>query len=139
MTHIQIIALSGLILTVALLYWAGYLIGRSNGREAGIEEGKGVAEADNARALRELTTALKYLRADNQRLAQQHKHLQDSHTLKPANRQTLLAIADLLRIAADTFSAFKTGKKLERDSRSLRDQALAMAALVEPAAQEKAA
>lgn len=139
MTHIQIIALIGLILTVALLYWAGYLIGRSNGRAAGIEEGKAVAEADNARALRELTTALKFVRADNQRLAELHERLQESQTLKPAHQQSLLAIADLLRIAADTFSAFKTGKKLERDSRSLRDQALAMAALVEPAAQEEAA
>ncbi|NMZ26027.1 hypothetical protein HBO40_00230 [Pseudomonas protegens] len=139
MTHIQIIALIGLILTVALLYWAGYLIGRSNGRAAGIEEGKAVAEADNARALRELKTALKFVRADNQRLAELHERLQDSQALKPAHRQTLLAIADLLRIAADTFSAFKTGKKLERDSRSLRDQALAMAALVEPAAKEDAA
>ncbi|MGZ0703290.1 hypothetical protein [Pseudomonas piscis] len=139
MTHIQIIALIGLILTVALLYWAGYLIGRSNGREAGIEEGKAVAEADNARVLRELKTALKFVRANNQRLAKLYERLQDSQTLKPAHRQTLLAIADLLRIAADTFSAFKTGKKLERDSRSLRDQALAMAALVEPAAQEEAA
>ncbi|MDK1394812.1 hypothetical protein [Pseudomonas protegens] len=139
MTHIQIIALIGLILTVALLYWVGYLIGRSNGRAAGIEEGKAFAEAGNARALRELTTALKFVRADNQRLAELHERLQDNQTLKPAHRQTLLAIADLLRIAADTFSAFKTGKKLERDSRSLRDQALAMAALVEPAAQEKAA
>ncbi|WMN15384.1 hypothetical protein QL104_18645 [Pseudomonas piscis] len=139
MTHIQIIALIGLILTVALLYWAGYLIGRSNGRAAGVEEGKAVAEADNARALRELKTALKFVRADNQRLAELHERLHDSQTLKPAHRQTLLAIADLLRIAAETFSAFKTGKKLERDSRSLRDQALAMAALVEPAAQEEAA
>ena len=139
MTYIQIIALIGLILTVALLYWAGYLIGRSNGRAAGIEEGKAVAQADNARALRELKTALKFVRADNQRLAELHKNLQDSQVLKPAHRQTLLAIADLLRIAAETFSAFKTGKKLERDSRSLRDQALVMAALVEPAEKEEAA
>ncbi|BAQ75276.1 uncharacterized protein POS17_3582 [Pseudomonas sp. Os17] len=139
MTHIQIIALIGLILTVALLYWAGYLIGQSNGRAAGVEEGKAVAEADNARALRELKTALKFVRADNQRLAELHERLQDSQTLKPVHRHTLLAIADLLRIAAETFSAFKTGKKLERDSRSLRDQALAMAALVEPAAKEEAA
>ena len=139
MSHIQIIALIGLILTVALLYWAGYLIGRSNGRAAGIEEGKAVAEADNARALRELKTALKFVRADNQRLAELHERLQDSQPLTPVHRQTLLAIADLLRIAAETFSAFKTGKKLERDSRSLRDQALAMAALVEPALKEEAA
>lgn len=139
MTHIQTIALIGLILTVALLYWAGYLIGRSNGRAAGIEEGKAVAEADNARALRELKTALKFVRADNQRLAELHERLQDSQPLKPVHRQTLLAIADLLRIAAETFSAFKTGKKLERDSRLLRDQAVAMAALLEPVAKEEAA
>lgn len=139
MNHLQIAALLGLILTVALLYWAGYLIGRGNGREAGIEEGKTVAQADNARALRELKTALKYLQADNQRLAQLHKNLQDSQALKPAHRQTLLAIAELLRIAAETFSAFKTGKKLERDSRSLRDKALAMTDLLESSAMEDAA
>ena len=54
-------------------------------------------------------------------------------------RQTLLDIADKLRIAAETFSAFRTGKKLERDSLTLRDQALAMAALLDPAAPEMAA
>jgi hypothetical protein len=54
-------------------------------------------------------------------------------------RQTLLAIAEKLRIAAETFSAFRTGKKLERDSLALRDQALSMAALLEPATQEDAA
>lgn len=50
------------------------------------------------------------------------------------SRKTLLEIAEKLRIAAETFSAFRTGKKLERDSLSLRDQALAMAALLDPVA-----
>jgi hypothetical protein len=54
-------------------------------------------------------------------------------------RQTLLAIAEKLRIAAETFSAFRTGKKLELDSLALRDQALSMAALLEPVAQVDAA
>jgi hypothetical protein len=44
-----------------------------------------------------------------------------------------------LRIAAETFSAFRTGKKLERDSIALREQVLAMAALLEPAIQVDAA
>ncbi|MFL1524189.1 hypothetical protein [Pseudomonas sp. O230] len=44
-------------------------------------------------------------------------------------------IAEKLRIAAETFSAFRTGKKLERDTIELRDQALAMAALLDPATQ----
>ncbi|MNY54001.1 hypothetical protein D3C86_1898140 [compost metagenome] len=55
------------------------------------------------------------------------------------DRQILLDIAEKLRIAAETFSAFRTGKKLERDTLALRDQALAMAALLEPVAQEEAA
>lgn len=54
-------------------------------------------------------------------------------------RLTLLEIADKLRIASETFSAFRTGKKLERDTCTLRDQALAMGALLEPAEQESAA
>ena len=51
-------------------------------------------------------------------------------------RQTLLAIAEQLRIAAETFAAFRTGKKLERDTLSLRDQALVMATLLVPAPEE---
>lgn len=39
----------------------------------------------------------------------------------------------------ETFSAFRTGKKLERETRTLRDQALAIAALLEQAKQEDAA
>ena len=59
--------------------------------------------------------------------------------LGEAERQTLLAIAEQLRIAAETFSAFRTGKKLERDTVALRDQALAMAGTLEREAQESAA
>ncbi|RMT26473.1 hypothetical protein ALP50_05327 [Pseudomonas syringae pv. spinaceae] len=39
----------------------------------------------------------------------------------------LIDIAEKLRIAAETFSAFRTGKKLGRDCLTLRQQALQMA------------
>jgi hypothetical protein len=109
MTAIQICALIGLIIGAALLYWTGYRGGLINGRIEGIDEGKAIQQSDNSEAIRSL------------------------------ERETLLAIAEKLRVAAETFSAFRTGKKLERDSLALRDQALYMAALLEPSAQEEAA
>lgn len=139
MTAIQICALIVLIILVGLTYWAGYRGGLIDGRIEGIDEGKAIQQADNSESIREL-----------QRLANQwHDHYRsiyarytlalEASKLGEAERQTLLDIAEKLRIAAETFSAFRTGKKLERDTLALRDQALAMAALLEPAAQEDAA
>ena len=53
-------------------------------------------------------------------------------------RETVVAIAGQRRVAAETFAAFRTAKKLERETVALREQALAMAALLEPAKQEVA-
>ncbi|CAN7663272.1 hypothetical protein [Pseudomonas sp. LjRoot263] len=139
MTAIQICALITIIIAAALLYWIGYRSGLADGRTEGIKEGKDAHLADSAKTIRELEASLQFIRADHQRLAQHCKKLKDSTVLREEHHLILLEIAEKLRIAAETFSAFKTGKKLERDSRLLRDKALAMANLLEPSAPEVAA
>lgn len=139
MTAIQICALIALVILAGLLVWAGYIMGRTDGMSAGIKQSDDILRAESAKTIRELRASLELIKADHAHLAQFSKRLQQALTLGNSERQTLLDIAEKLRIAADTFAAFRTGKKLERDTRPLRDQTLAMAALLEPAEQESAA
>lgn len=132
MTPIQIGALIILIALAALLLWGGYIIGRSDGLETGLREGEDIQRAASAKTIRELRASLQFIRADHDRLAQTCKPLEAAPLFGPAEHQTLVAIGELLRIAAETFSAFRTGKKLERDARSMGEQALAMAAQLQP-------
>lgn len=139
MTAVQICALIALITLAGLLVWAGYFMGHSDGMSAGRKESDDILRAESAETIRELRASLDFIKADHAHLAQFSKRLQQALALGEPERQTLLDIADKLRIAAETFAAFRTGKKLERDTRTLRDQALAIAALLEPANQENAA
>ncbi|WP_415764921.1 hypothetical protein [Pseudomonas sp. ZB1P45] len=139
MTAIQICALIGLIVGAALLYWTGYRGGLIDGRIEGIDEGKAIQQSDNSEATRNLEHSLLHVRADRMQLYAHYERALAASKLGDQERQSLLAIAEKLRIAAETFSAFRTGKKLERDSLALRDQALSMAALLEPVTQEDAA
>jgi len=139
MTAIQICALIGLIIGAALLYWTGYRGGLIDGRIEGIDEGKAIQQSDNSQALRSLEDSLHQVRAERLQLYARYERALAASKLGEQGHQTLLAIAEKLRIAAETFSAFRTGKKLERDSLALRNQALSMAALLEPAIQEDAA
>lgn len=139
MTAIQICALIALIILAGLLVWAGYFIGHSEGMSASRKESDDILRAESAKTIRELRATLDFIKADHAHLAQFSKRLQQALTLGEPERQTLLDIAEKLRIAAETFAAFRTGKKLERETRALRDQALAIAALLEPADQESAA
>jgi len=139
MTAIQICALIGLIIGAALLYWTGYRGGLIDGRIEGIDEGKAIQQSDNSEAISSLEHSLHQVRAERMQLYAHYERALVASKLGEQERQTLLAIADKLRIAAETFGAFRTGKKLERDSLALRDQAVAMAALLEPATQEDAA
>ena len=139
MTEIQIYALIGFIITVGLLFWFGYKMGRSDGLAVGIAEGQSIERADGTEKLHELNLRL-------EQALQHHKQLWGHYTralaaskLGEPDRQILLDIAEKLRIAAATFSALRTGKKIERDTLALRDRALVMAALLEPVAQEDAA
>jgi len=139
MTAIQICALIGLIVGAALPYWIGYRGGLIDGRIEGIDEGKAIQQSDNSEAIRSLEHSLLQVRAERLQLYAHYERALAASKLGEQEHQTLLAIAEKLRIAAETFSAFRTGKKLERDSLALRDQALSMAALLEPAKQEDAA
>ncbi|WP_223546717.1 hypothetical protein [Pseudomonas sp. A-B-19] len=139
MTAIQICALIALIVLVGLTYWAGYRGGLIDGRIEGIDEGANIQRAESAKNIRELEASLRFIRADHQNLAQHCKKLQSNEALREEHHQTLLEIAEILRIAAETFSAFKTGKKLERDSLRLKDKAAAIAVNLKPPAQEEVA
>ena len=132
MTAIQICALISIIFAAAILYWVGYRGGLIDGRIEGIDEGKAIQQSDSSGAIRDLELLLEQARTHHKQLFAHYKRALDASKLGEPARQTLLDIADKLRIAAETFSAFRTGKKLERDSLALRDQALAMAALLDP-------
>lgn len=136
MTTTQICALIILIVLVGLTYWAGYRGGLIDGRIEGIDEGRAIQQSDNTVAICSLELLLKQSRGEHAKLYSHYKRALAASKLGEPEHQLLLAIADQLRIAAETFSAFRTGKKLERDTLALRDQALAMAALLEPATQE---
>jgi Tfp pilus assembly protein PilO len=139
MTAIQICALIALIVLAGLLVWTGYFMGHNDGMSAGMKESDAIQRAESAKTIRELKASLEFIKADHARLARFSERLQEGLPLGENERQTLLDIAEKLRIAAETFAAFRTGKKLERDTIELRDRALAMAALLVPATQEDAA
>lgn len=139
MTAIQIFALIVLIVLVGLTYWTGYRGGLIDGRIEGIEEGKAIQQSDTSGTVQDLKRLLDQAQAHHKRLYSHYERAVAASQLGEPERQILLDIAEKLRIAAETFSAFRTGKKLERDTLSLRDQAFAMAALLEPVAQEVAA
>lgn len=138
MTAIQICALIVLILLVGLTYWAGYRGGLIDGRLEGIDEGKDIQQSDNSETIQNLKLLLDQARDHRKQLYSRYERALAASKLGEPARQTLLDIAEKLRIAAETFSAFRTGKKLERDSQTLREQALAMAALLEPSAPKMA-
>lgn len=132
MTAIQIYALISLIVLAGLLVWAGYFIGHNDGMSVGMKESDAIQRAESAKTIRQLKASLDSIKADHARLARFNKRLQEGLALGETERQALLDIAEKLRIAAETFAAFRTGKKLERDTIELRDKALAMATLLAP-------
>lgn len=139
MTTIQICALIVLIVLVGLTYLAGYRGGLNDGRIQGIDEGKAIQQLDSSETILDLKRSLDQAQDRPKQLYFHYERALAASKLGEAERQTLLAIAEQLRIAAETFSAFRTGKKLERDTVALRDQALAMAGTLEREAQESAA
>jgi len=139
MTSIQICALIVLIVLVGLTYWAGYRGGLNDGRIEGIDEGKAIQQSDSSGTIKDLNRSLDQAQDHHKQLYSHYERALAASKLGEPERQTLLAIAEKLRIAAETFSAFRTGKKLERDAIALREQALAMASILEPVAQESAA
>jgi hypothetical protein len=136
MTAIQLCALIVLIILFGLTYWTGYRGGLIDGRIEGIDEGKDIQQSDNSEEIHNLKLSLDQARDHHKQLYSHYERALAASKLGEAAHQTLLDIAEKLRIAAETFSAFRTGKKLERDTRTLRDQALVMAELLEPARED---
>ena len=109
------------------------------GRQEGRIRGQAASDREHKETIQELEASLGFLRNDHRPLAEHAKRLKETNALQETHYRSLLEIAEALRIAAETWSAFKTGKKLERDARRLRDEALAIAHLLKPAEQEAAA
>ncbi|MGP6433462.1 hypothetical protein [Pseudomonas paraglycinae] len=135
MTAFQICALIAIVLMTAGIYWLAYRNGFSNGLTEGYAEGysEGIAvqSADKSEEIRNLTLSLKQVQNKHEQLYDFYKRAVEAAQLGEPARITLLEIAEKLRIAAETFAAFRTGKKLERETRTLREQALAMADLLQ--------
>jgi hypothetical protein len=159
MTEVQIYALIAILLTMAATYWLAYRNGFSNGHAEGqsqgfsegydvggcvgyrdgVDEGKSIQSADSSEEIRNLNLALEQAHDQRKKLYVHYERALAASKLGEPVRLTLLDIAEKLRIASETFSAFRTGKKLERDTRTLRERALAIATLLEPADLESAA
>lgn len=135
MTYEQIIALAIICAFVAGLSAFAYRLGVHKGAAQGSEQ----KQSEQSETIHNLNTTLLRLKAQQMTLALQRQTENATSPFNMQHRQVLLQIAENLRISAETFSAFKTGKKLERDARTLRDQALIMAALIQPLDQEDAA
>lgn len=151
MTYIQICALISIIIASALLYWIGYRGGRTDGYEDGldvgydaggcvgyrdgIEEGKAIQKSDSWGEIRDLELMVSQARENHSKLYGQYKRAREASVLGEKERTTLLAIADQLKLAAETFKALKSPEQ-EKRSYSLRNLALELAA---PLKQEDAA
>ncbi|MGH8351581.1 MAG: hypothetical protein ACRES5_34285 [Pseudomonas sp.] len=131
LTAIQICTLIALFAFIGITYWAGY--------RGGLIDGRTEECSTNIAAIELLEQKAHKLQYDLKKARQLNERAIEATKLGEPERQALLEIAEKLRIAAETFSAFKTGKKLERESLALRDRALQIAALLEQTEQEAAA
>ena len=138
MTAIEICALITIIIALAILYWVGYRGGLIDGRVEGIEEGKNIQRADNSEEIRNVKLLLEQAREHHKSLYGHYTRALEATKLGASDRLLLIAIAEKLQLAADTFSAVNS-KNHATQALALRDKALSMAAILEPIAQEKAA
>ncbi|QZP22821.1 hypothetical protein [Pseudomonas sp. DR208] len=124
MTAIQICALISIVIAAGILYWIGYRGGLRDGKNDGYDEGHsdgyilGREEASAAYA-----TSLK-------KMSDQCMRTELLLSREPQDRYTLLAIAEKLKLAADTFRAVRS-KSQAAQALGLRDKALNMAALMD--------
>ncbi|MDR0189738.1 hypothetical protein RCO22_12385 [Pseudomonas yamanorum] len=132
MTAIQIYALISIVIALGILYWVGYKGGLTDGRAEGYDAGhaqgfrEGMDEGESASS-----TAL-------EQVTGRCRRLQLILDLQPQDRLTLLAIAEKLKLAADTFRAVRSESQATQ-ALALRDKALSMADLMDPFTLEDAA
>jgi len=96
------------------------------------------AHGINLSALRELESELRYQQADRWYLMKTNEQLKAVQAFGEVERQTLLAAAEKLRLAADTFRAM-SAREQSKQALELREKILDMIALLQPVAQERAA
>lgn len=136
-TTLQIIVLIALILSAALLYWTGYRGGLIDGRVEGIDEGKAIQKSDSSAEVHELQQLLDQARNHHAQLHTDYGRALAQSTFGEHEKKCLLAMAQQLKLAADTFRSLKSEQEIR--ALELSQQALTMAALLEPVAQERAA
>lgn len=129
---LALVAISAFVIGLfAYAYWLG--------RQEGLIRGKLESDRAHHAIIEDLEASLDFLRNDHERLQAHSKKLEDANALQEHHYHALVEIGEALRIATETWGAFRTGKKLERDGRRLRFEALAMANILKPADQEAAA
>ena len=124
MTVIQICALFSIVIATGILYWVGYRGGLTDGKNDGYDEGysdgyvsgRDEASATHAASLKEMSD--------------QCMRTELLLSREPQDRYTLLAIAEKLKLAADTFRAVRSETQATQ-ALALRDKALNMAALMD--------
>lgn len=124
MTAIQICALISLITAAAILYWAGYRGGLTDGKNDGYDEGY-----SDGYALGRDEASAAYA-ASIKEMSDQCTRTELLLSREPQDRYTLLAIAEKLKLAGDTFRAIRSESQATQ-ALALRDKALNMAALMD--------
>ncbi|AOE80000.1 hypothetical protein A7318_15775 [Pseudomonas lurida] len=124
MIAIQICALISIVIATGILYWIGYRGGLTDGEKNGYSEGYShgyVSGRDEASAA---------FAASIKEMSDQRMRTELLLSREPQDRYTLLAIAEKLKLAADTFRAVKSESQATQ-ALALRDKALDMAALMD--------
>lgn len=138
MTITQTFAFISLIVMAVFLIYLGYRFGNKDGRNYGMELGLKVGRSGLEPTVRELQEKLHLARRDYCRLDRQYHCARANAKLGKAERQTLLQIASKLKVASATFGAINAKAHTEQ-TMQLHEKALALAELIEPSAQERAA
>lgn len=124
MTAIQISALIGIVIAAGILYWVAYRGGLTDGKNDGYDEGY----ADGYVSGREEASAA--YAASLKDMSDQCMRTELLLSREPQDRYTLLAIAEKLKLAADTFRAIRSESQATQ-ALVLRDKALNIAALMD--------
>ncbi|MCS3467424.1 hypothetical protein M2401_001145 [Pseudomonas sp. JUb42] len=126
-TH-QIYSLVSLILASALLYWIGYLCGRSDGRI----QGRHAEQAAHEQAVKRLKEALGNARRLNWRMRGHCETVDARSRMGEEERKTLLQVAAKLTVAAETFRALPADQSQVDATITLRNKTLIIASLLAP-------
>ena len=126
MTTVQTLLLIESAILISLIAWIGY---QKASRTGGLRlQSAEPSSADNdCEIVRELKRSLHQCRANHQELYKHCDALERDFIFGPKEEKTLLEIAEKLRLSAQTFSAFETGEKLQRDCQALSEKAHHMA------------